>query len=273
MLAQKRGSVSTPSLCGYCSSSSPASRRLLSSSLNRATMSSVPVASVTDAAGSGLGPVGPVGPVAPASPVGPVGPVAPTAPASPVGPVGPVAPTAPASPVGPVGPVAPTAPASPVGPVGPVAPVGPVGPVTPSAPVAPVGPVGPIIPGKPGGPGGPGMPLGPIGPISPRDPREPGGPGGPIGPGRPLPITSSHTRSCQRSFGRSQLPQRSCRSFMSFFLSCRFAGNLRQFSLCRGRLRGDALCGEIASVVRHCRRLRPHECCPLVPCVRSVHIA
>lgn len=184
-------------------------------------MSSAPVASATDAAGSGLAPAGPVGPVGP---------------------------TAPASPAGPVGPIAPTAPASPAG---------------------PVGPVGPVGPGKPGGPGGPGMPLGPIGPIgplSPRGPRGPGGPGGPIGPGRSLPITASHTRSCQRSLGRSQLPQQSCRSFMSFFPFFRFAGKLRQFSLCRRRLCGETLRGKIPSVVRHRRRLRTHERCPFIPC-------
>ena len=108
-------------------------------------------------------------------------------------------------------------------------------------------------------------PIGPIGPLSPRGPRGPGGPGGPIGPGRSLPITASHTRSCQRSLGRSQLPQQSCRSFMSFFPSFRFAGKLRQFSLCRRRLCGETLRGKIPSVVRHCRRLRAHECCPFIP--------
>ena len=111
-------------------------------------------------------------------------------------------------------------------------------------------------------------PIGPIGPLSPRGPRGPGGPGGPGGPiasGRPLPITASHTRSCQRSLGRSQLPQQSCRSFMSFFPSFRFAGNLRQFNLCRRRLCGETLRGKIPSVVRHRRRLRTHKCCPFVP--------
>ena len=116
---------------------------------------------------------------------------------------------------------------------------------------------------------GPIGPIGPIGPLSPRGPRGPGGPGGPggpIGPGRSLPITASHTRSCQRSLGRSQLPQQSCRSFMSFFPSFRFAGKLRQFSLCRRRICGETLHSKIPSVVRHCRRLRTHERCPFIPC-------
>ena len=143
-------------------------------------MSSAPVASATDAAGSGLAPAGPVGPVGPTAPASPAGPVGPTAPASPAGPVGPVAPTAPASPAG------------------------------------LVGPVGPMGPGKPGGPGGPGMPLGPIGPIGPLSPRGPRGPGGPEGrevrevPSRPVGRCPSPHRTRAPASVRSGVP--SCRS-------------------------------------------------------------
>ena len=94
--AKKKGSASAPFLCGCASLSSPASRRLLSSSLNRATMSSAPVASATDAAASGLAPAGPVGPVGPVAPTGACftggagrAGSGRTAPASPAGPVGP----------------------------------------------------------------------------------------------------------------------------------------------------------------------------------------
>ena len=139
---------------------------LLSRRLNWVTMSSVPVAFATAAAGV-IVPAGPVGPVGPTAPAGPVGPIAPAAPAGPVGPIAPAAPT------GPVGPIAPAAPAGPVGPIAPAAPAGPVGPIVPAAPTGPVGPVAPAAQGNPaarwdrsgrwrqGSPGGRWGPLGP----------------------------------------------------------------------------------------------------------------
>lgn len=85
------------------------------------------------------------------------------------------------------------------------------------------GRLGRWVPGSPAVPEDPEWPLGPHwphrSPFPPRGPRGPGGPGGPGGPiasGRPLPITASHTRSCQRSLGvpscRSSPVDRSCRS-------------------------------------------------------------
>ncbi len=105
-------------------------------------------------------------------------------------------------------------------------------------------------------------PAGPIGPLSPRSARtRRSGRSGRSHRARS--VVAHHRIARAPASVRSDVPScrsspvdRSCRS--SLLPICR---KLRQFSLCRRQLCGETLRGKIPSVVRHCRRLRAHECC------------